>query len=293
MKILLIGKTGQVGGELRRTLAGLGSVTAVGREEIDLGLPDSIRACIRNHEPGLIVNAAAYTAVDQAESEPELALAVNGAAPGILAEEAGQLGILLVHYSTDYVFDGAKEGPYTEQDRPNPNSIYGKTKLAGDEAIRAVGCAHLIFRTSWVYGNRGKNFLLTMLRLAREKETLPVVDDQIGAPTWSRMIAETTTQVLGQMPAPTNTKDFAEVSGIYHLTAAGQTSWFGFAKAILKNDPRKEDHLLREVRPISTAEYPTAAKRPANSVLDTDKLRQRFGIELPHWEESLKLVLGV
>ncbi|AFY32512.1 dTDP-4-dehydrorhamnose reductase [Calothrix sp. PCC 7507] len=290
MKILLTGATGQVGWELQRTLMTIGEVIPVGREQIDLAQLDTIRRTIREVKPDLIVNPAAYTAVDKAESEPELAMAINGIAPGAIAEAAKQVGAAIIHYSTDYVFDGSQATPYTEQDQPNPQNIYGKTKLAGEQAIVSVGVPHLILRTSWVYGLRGKNFLLTMLRLAQEREEIKVVDDQIGAPTWSRMIAEITAQILSQ--SPDNVSDFiASKSGIYHLTASGQTSWYGFAKAILADDI-KQSRKLQRLIPITTPEYPTAASRPAYSLLDSAKLSHTFGLVLPNWERSLELVIS-
>ncbi|MDD5329858.1 MAG: dTDP-4-dehydrorhamnose reductase [Sulfuricella sp.] len=279
MKILLIGKNGQVGWELQRTLATLGEVVAVGRQGMDLTDSDSIRHAIRSAGPDLIVNAAAHTAVDKAESEPDLAMAINGVAPGIMAEEAGRLGAAMVHYSTDYVFDGARTTPYTEEDAPNPLSVYGKTKLAGERAVQAAGIPHLIFRTSWVYGLRGRNFLLTVLRLAKERDELKIVDDQFGAPTWSRMIAEATAQILAQR------KDLNEVGGLYHLTAAGQTSWHGFTRAILDHAAKPSPRLVA----IPTADYPLPAPRPRNSALDNTKMRQAFGLALPAWDAALAL----
>jgi dTDP-4-dehydrorhamnose reductase len=290
--ILLTGANGQVGWELRRTLPPLGRVVALSQEQLDLADPDSIRRALREVRPHLIVNPAAYTAVDKAESEPELAMAVNGVAPGILAEEARRMHASLVHYSTDYVFDGGKPGPYRETDAANPVSVYGRTKLAGEEAIRAVGLPHLILRTSWVYGARGRNFLLTILRLANDRHELNVVDDQIGSPTWSRMIAEATAQMLAR-------GDVDAVSGTYHLSCAGSVSWHGVACAILE-----EYRMLREaagwpalrlqpqnIAAISTAEYPTAARRPANSLLDNGKLARTFGLELPDWRDCLRMAL--
>ncbi len=289
MKILLTGKNGQVGWELQRTLAPLGQVIAVDRQVLDLSKPDSIRSVIREVKPDLIVNPAAYTAVDKAESEPELAMVVNGIAPGIMAEEAKRLGAAMIHYSTDYVFDGKKASPYTEEDAPGPINVYGKTKLAGERAIEAVGIPHLILRTSWVYGMRGKNFLLTILRLAQERDELKIVDDQIGAPTWSRMIAEATAQILAQsvLPLPHHPLPIAEVSGIYNLTAAGSTSWCGFTQAILENAQPG-----MRVSPILTAEYPLPAPRPLFSLLSNDKLSRTFGISLPPWDESLALCMA-
>ncbi|PLZ52995.1 dTDP-4-dehydrorhamnose reductase [Fischerella thermalis] len=296
MKILLTGVTGQVGWELQRTLMTLGEVIAVGRNPnntncyMDLAQPDSIRQIIREVRPDLIVNPAAYTAVDKAESEPDLAMAINGIAPGVMAEEAKRLGAAIIHYSTDYVFDGTYAMPYTESDKPDPQNIYGKTKLAGEQAIAAVDVPHLVLRTSWVYGGRGKNFLLTMLKLAREREEIRVVDDQIGAPTWSRMIAEVTAQILAQ--ASGNVSSFlASKSGIYHLSASGQTSWYGFAESIFAHDPQRSQQKLKKLTAITSSEYPTAATRPAYSLLNSQKLSHTFGITLPHWQKTLELVL--
>ena len=286
-RILLVGKIGQVGWELRRTLAPMARVTCVDFPEIDLTSDDSIRRWVRETRPNIVINAAAYTAVDKAESEPDKAMKINGVAPGILAEEAKKLGALLVHYSTDYVFDGAKTQPYVETDAPNPLGAYGQTKLAGDEAVRAIGGAHLIFRLCWVYGARGQNFMLTMMRLAREREKLRVGGDQVGCPTWSRMIAETTTLALKQAVAA---GDLDAFTGTYHLAASGITSWHGFADAIVKLMP-VEGRKCVQVEAISTADYPTPTKRPAYSVLTCDKLERTFGLRLPHWEESLKQVL--
>lgn len=289
MKILLTGKNGQVGWELQRTLAPLGEVVAVDRQTLDLGDPDSIRSVIREVRPGLIVNPAAYTAVDKAESEPELAMAVNGVAPGVMAEEAKKLGAAMIHYSTDYIFDGCKTSPYTENDIPNPINVYGKTKLAGEQAIQAAGIPHLILRTSWVYGARGKNFLLTILRLAKERDELKIVDDQIGVPTWSRMIAEASAQIIAQTYSPMSNHSLAiaDVSGIYNLTAEGRTSWCGFTQAILENA-----QLGTRVSPIPTTAYPLPAPRPLNSILSNDKLAETFGIKLPSWQDSLALCMA-
>jgi dTDP-4-dehydrorhamnose reductase len=309
MKILLAGKDGQVGWELQRTLAPLGEVVAVDRQAMNLADPDSIRKAVREIEPDLIVNAAAYTAVDKAESEPELAMAINGTAPGIMAEEAKKLNAAIIHYSTDYVFDGTRGTsahptpltllascltPYTEEDTPSPLNVYGQTKLAGEQAVQASGAPHLILRTSWVYGARGKNFLLTMLRLAKEREELKIVDDQIGAPTWSRMIAEATAQILAQCISPLTPHPslFTECTGTYHLTNAGRTSWFGFAQAILESASPLTPHPSPNLIPIPTAEYPLPARRPQNSLLSNEKLHRTFGIALPNWDESLRLCLA-
>ena len=295
-RILVTGKNGQVGFELQRRLARLGQVIAAGRDELDLADPDSIRRTVRKTAPDLIVNAAAYTAVDQAESEPELALAVNGVAPGILAEEAKRLGAALIHYSTDYVFDGDKAAPYNEDDAPCPINVYGRTKLAGEQAIQAVDAPHLILRTSWVYGARGKNFLLTILRLAKEREELAIVDDQVGAPTWSRAIAAASGSMLEHLGygRAAFREACAGQRGIYNLTAAGQTSWHGFAAAILacaaSARPAESDFALARVpqlNPILTEQYPLPARRPRNSVLAHDKLQRAFGLAMPDWKSSL------
>jgi len=285
--ILLLGKNGQVGWELRRTLAPLGPVWALDYPEIDFTEPAALRKLVLDHKPQIVVNAAAYTAVDKAESEPERALLINGHAPAALAEAARQTGALLVHYSTDYVYDGAKRQPYVETDPPNPLSAYGRSKLAGDEAIRRAGCDHLIFRLCWVYGARGQNFLLTMLRLARERETLRVVADQVGSPTWSRLIAEATALALAQW---LRAADRAALHGVYHLRAGGQASWHAFASRIVELMPPAE-RKCRAVEAITTADYPTPARRPAYSVMSCEKLRRTFGLELPDWEQSLRLVL--
>ena len=295
MKILLIGATGQVGWDLQRTLMTCGEVIPAGRKasnvdlRMDLAQPDTIRHTIREVKPDLIVNSAAYTAVDKAESEPELAMAINGIAPGAIAAQAKQIGAGMIHYSTDYVFDGTSQTAYTEEDEPHPQNIYGKTKLAGEQAIQAVGIPHLILRTSWVYGLRGKNFMLTMLRLAQEREELRVVDDQIGTPNWSRIIAEATTKILKYF-SPNSSDLFATKSGIYHLSASGHTSWYGFAKAIFALSSESTEIKLKKLQAISSSEYPTAAKRPTNSQLNAQKLSDVFGLTLPAWEESLELI---
>jgi dTDP-4-dehydrorhamnose reductase len=290
MKILLTGVSGQVGWELQRTLMTMGDVISVGRNQLDLAQPDTISATIRDIKPDLIVNPAAYTAVDKAESEPDLAMSINGVAPGIIAEEAKRLGSAIIHYSTDYVFDGNNSLPYQEDELKNPQNVYGKTKLAGEEAITSVGVNHIIFRTSWVYGLRGKNFLLTMQRLAKEREEIKVVDDQIGAPTWSRMIAEITAQVITQ--GQNNLTDFfTHKGGIYNLSPSGKTSWYGFAKAILKDDFPNNERKLKRLIAITTPEYPTPASRPAFSLLDNQKLSDTFGLKIPEWDQVLKLVL--
>ena len=285
--ILIIGRIGQVGWELRRTLGPLARLVAVDFPDIDLTNASSIVKWVRDTQPQAIVNAAAYTAVDKAETEFEKCNLINGVAPGILAEEAKKASALLVHYSTDYIFDGTKTTPYTEEDAPNPLSAYGRSKLAGDQAIRQTGANHLIFRLCWVYGARGQNFMLTMMRLAREREKLRVVRDQFGCPTWSRMIAESTALALKQT---LGARDLAAFNGSYNLAASGQTSWHGFAEAIVRQMPA-ETKKCREIEPIATSEYPLPAKRPAYSVLSCEKLQKTFGLQLPDWEDSLKQVV--
>lgn len=286
--ILLTGKNGQVGWELQRTLMPLGKVVALGAEELDLSDPDAIRQAVKSIQPDIIVNPAAYTAVDKAESEPELAHAVNGIAPGILAEEAQRLNALVVHYSTDYVFDGTKADAYIESDRPNPQNVYGRSKLAGEDAIRAVGCKHLILRTSWVYGSRGHNFMLTMLRLARERKDLRIVDDQVGAPTWCRSLAEVTAQVLAQLCGSGMRKAAEEVSGTYHLTSSGSVSWHGFAAEILRQAGVQS---MPQLVAIASNDYPTPAARPKNSVLSSERLERTFGLSAGDWRDNLRLCL--
>jgi dTDP-4-dehydrorhamnose reductase len=290
--ILLTGATGQVGWELQRTLASLGRVVAPGHAEFDLSRPETLAAAVRVIKPDLIVNPAAYTAVDKAESEQALAYAVNAEAPLALAKEARRLRITLVHYSTDYVFDGSQTGAYVENDRPSPLGVYGASKLAGEELVQASGADHLILRTSWVYAARGKNFLLTMQRLARERDKLSVVADQFGAPTWARSIAEATAQMLALWLAPGATaEDRKRLSGVYHMTCGGRTSWHGFAEAILQ-DMQARGESIPALKAISTAEYPTPAQRPANSVLSNEKLERSFGIRMPNWDTALMLCLA-
>jgi dTDP-4-dehydrorhamnose reductase len=289
-KILVFGRVGQVGWELRRKLACQGQVIAIEYPEVDFSKPDSIRRAIERADPTVIVNAAAYTAVDKAESDPELAAAINGIAPGLLAEEAKRRANLLVHYSTDYVFDGSKQSAYVETDTPNPISVYGKTKLAGDQAIQAAGGDYLILRTSWVYGARGSNFLLTMLRLAKERPELRIVDDQIGAPTSSECIAQATANILAQLLAPSGSRINGRC-GIYNLTSSGETSWYGFAKTLLTRSADSFGFMVPNLIPITTSEFPRPARRPANSRLSCQRLKETFGVRMPHWEEALSLVL--
>jgi len=279
--ILLIGKTGQVGWELQRTLAPLGRIHAIDYPEIDLADRDALCALLRSSQADIIVNAAAYTAVDQAENDEARAMAINAIAPAILAEEAKKTGALLVHYSTDYVYDGKGNTAFTEQSPTGPLNVYGRSKLAGDQAIEAIGGRYLIFRTSWVYGRRGKNFLLTMLRLAQEREELRVVADQIGAPTWCRMIAEATSLALSSR---------SDLQGLFHLTSTGETSWHGFTEAILELTHGQRERDPRLIG-IPTSDYPLPAPRPHNSRLSCDALLNASGIALPHWRDALALCL--
>ena len=286
-RILVLGKNGQVGWELLRTLALLGDMVAVGRQEVDLTDADKLARLVADLKPFLVVNAAAYTAVDRAESEPQLAHTINAVAPAVLASAARKTGAWLIHFSTDYVFDGAKGCPYLETDVPNPLGVYGRTKLEGERAVQAAGGRYLIFRLGWVYGLRGHNFLLTMQRLAREREELRVVNDQFGAPTWSRLVAEAMVPILRRLLGGDVASD---VDGIFHLTCAGQTSWHGFASRIVERMPESE-RKARMVTPIATADYPTPAQRPSWSVLDCAKVQRTFGVRLPQWEHALELAL--
>ena len=300
--ILLVGKNGQVGSELHGLLSALGVMVAPDRRELDLLDPDSIRRLVREIRPQLIVNAAAYTAVDAAEAEEAHAHAVNAEAPAVLADEANRLGAVLVHYSTDYVFDGKKTEPYNESDPKSPLNVYGKTKLAGEEAVRSSGAPHLIFRTSWVYSTNGRNFLLTILRLATEREELRIICDQTGSPTCASDIAIATSRILtGIYEQGTDWSNFAEVAGTYHMTAAGQTTWYDFAKAILEQASAGTEQLswvaastkghpliTRRILPITSDEYRSAARRPAYSVLSNSLLARTFGFELPDWRIQLQ-----
>jgi dTDP-4-dehydrorhamnose reductase len=299
--ILLIGKTGQVGTELLPLLPSLGNLVVLSRQEADLTKPDDLRRTIRDLAPQVIVNAAAYTAVDRAESEESTARAVNATAPAVLADEAKKIGALLVHYSTDYVFDGRKTAPYNENDPANPINAYGRTKWQGEQAIRDSGANHLIFRTAWVYATHGRNFLLTILRLATGREELRVVRDQIGAPTWSREIAVATAKILTRLLAGGDfPNDLPKLTGTYHLTAAGSASWHDFASAILEEysaapNPKPwaravtagKPIIARTIVPIETSQFPTPARRPANSILSNSKLSATFSIQLPDWRAQL------
>jgi dTDP-4-dehydrorhamnose reductase len=291
MKILLTGKDGQVGFELVRALAPLGEVVAVGRAECDLLDAGALRELVRSHAPDVIVNAAAYTAVDRAESEREAAFAINAGAPAILGEEAARLGALVVHYSTDYVFDGDSRKPYAEGDTPDPQNVYGSSKLAGERALAEACSRHLILRTSWVLGSHGSNFAKTMLRLAAERERLAVVDDQVGAPTSAALLADLTAHLVRQHVREGGTRF---PYGTYHVAAAGETNWYEYARFVL-SAAHAAGRLLRvgpaDVLPVKSAAYPTAAKRPANSRLDTSLFRHTFGLRLPPWQDGVRHVL--
>lgn len=284
MKILLTGTSGQVGYELHQALRGAAELVTPSRNEMDLANLAQIREFIQQVKPDIIINPGAYTAVDKAETEADLAMTINAHAPAVMAEEARKLGAAIVHYSTDYVFDGTKEGPYVEDDPTSPCNVYGKTKVAGEQAIQASGARHLILRTSWVYSLRGNNFLLTMLRLASQRDELRIVADQHGAPTWSRTIARTTARMLPALLA----HDQPDMQGIYHLTAQGQSTWYGFARTIFEK--AMPDRKL-SVIPIASSEYPVPAPRPKNSVMSSEKLMARFG-SLPAWQDALSECLN-
>ena len=305
--ILLIGTNGQVGRALNSMLPRIGEVTALDRQRLDLTQHEEIRRAIHNCHPAFIMNAAAYTAVDKAESEENVARAVNAEAPAVMAEEAKKIGASLIHFSTDYVFDGSKTSPYDEDDPANPRNIYGSTKLEGERAIQASGAAHLIFRTAWVYATHGRNFLLTILRLATQREELRIVRDQIGAPTLNSEIAGATTKILAQI-CDTEGGPFslADVSGIYHMTAGGETSWYDFANAILEEAAKTPAGgpwfaaatsnlplIARRVVPITTNEYPTRAQRPAYSVLSNARLNRTFSVQMPDWRKQLHSVFAI
>lgn len=281
MNILISGRNGQLAQALQQRLGSLGHLHVLGREQLDLGEPERIRRTVRELRPDLLINAAAYTAVDQAEQDTEAAFALNARAPGVLAEEAARLGVPLLHFSTDYVFDGSKATPYTEDDATNPLSVYGQSKLAGELAINAVGGMHLILRTSWVYSLHGRNFLLTMQRLLQEKPELRVVADQIGAPTWAGSLASSTLALIERWQAGQ-----AGAWGTYHMSAQGQTSWFGFAQAIGEH-LKAQGKPCAQLLPIPSSDYPTPARRPLNSRLDCSRLRQQWQVSQPDWRQAL------
>ncbi|HSF82400.1 MAG TPA: dTDP-4-dehydrorhamnose reductase [Anaerolineales bacterium] len=291
MRILLLGKYGQLGWELNRSLLPLGEVLALDYPEIDLAADDFVEK-IRSYRPQVIINATAYTAVDRAESEPEIAMAINSRAPGMMAQEASKLGAALVHYSTDYVFDGAKGSDYLETDAPSPLGVYGQSKLEGELAVQHAGGAHLILRTSWVYSLRGDSFVTKVLQWARQQATLRVVSDQVGNPTWARMLAEITAQVLAKGDDDI-TGWLQERRGLYHLAGSGRASRLEWAQAILQFDPRREGQIVKEILPAQTVDFPTPAQRPLHSALNCDKFKAMFNLELPNWREALQLALAV
>jgi dTDP-4-dehydrorhamnose reductase len=299
--ILLTGRSGQLGAELLPRLEQLGRVIAPRRAEMDLSRPTEILHVMSEVRPQVVVNAAAYTAVDKAENDGAIAQAVNAEAPTLLAEESAKIGAALMHFSTDYVFDGAKQTPYQEGDTPHPRNVYGRTKLAGEEAIRASGVPHLIFRSSWIYANRGKNFPLTILRLAAERDELRIVDDQIGAPTLAAELASGISKILAILLSEKNhIEAFHRVTGTYHISASGATSWYEFAKAIIEGAARNGSVALladattgrtlgqTKIIPVTTEEFGAPAERPRYSVLSNDKLQRTFGIGLPGWREQLQ-----
>jgi dTDP-4-dehydrorhamnose reductase len=291
MKILLFGKNGQLGWELQRTLASLGEVHAFGSRELDLGNLKALSTLIHEVQPQIIVNGSAYTAVDRAEQEPEIAMLINAQAPAVMAECARKLGSAFLHFSTDYVFDGMKNEPYTEADPVGPLNIYGQSKLKGEQLIHEVGAAAINLRTSWVYSLRGDGFVTKILIWARKQETLRVVSDQTGSPTWARMLAQvSTSMVVRGMPAIQ--EYFSEHKGTYHLGGAGEVSRFDFSRAILQYDPQAAEQIVRSVLPARTTDFPTPAKRPLFTALDCSLFERTFGLRMPAWEETLKLAMN-
>jgi dTDP-4-dehydrorhamnose reductase len=290
MRIILLGKFGQLGWELHRSLLPLGPVYAYDQPEIDLSNPVRLRPILEQHQPDLIINATAYTAVDAAESNPELAFAINHDGVGFLAEEACRLQSALIHFSTDYIFDGQKGSPYTENDQPNPLGVYGESKLAGERAIQAIGSSYMIFRTSWVYSLRSESFVTKVLKWSRNCESLRVVSDQISNPTWARVLADATAQVIAK--ADQNTFGWInEHQGVYHLAGSGHISRCDWAKAILKYDPKRDEQITTTLQPAQTSDFPTPASRPLYSALNCDLFSNTFGFTLPPWQEALRLAL--
>jgi len=292
MKILLLGANGQIGWELQRSLAPLGQIKNCDRHTLDIGNFETLRRCMRDYRPEIIVNAAAYTAVDKAESERVKASLVNSEAVAVLADETKKLNAFLIHFSTDYVFDGKKLNAYLEIDKTNPQSVYGKTKLQGEEAIKKSECNHLIFRTSWIYAARGVNFAKTIIKLAKEQDELKVVDDQFGVPTSAELVADITALCLNQI-AQENIL-ISNVSGTYHLTPSGKTSWYGFAQYVISESIRNGASFLAQpenIIPISTSDFPTPARRPSNSQLNTQKFRDTFKLSLPPWQNHVKRLI--
>ena len=291
MQILLLGINGQLGWELRRALATLGQVTALDYPQIDLTRPEQARRVIKRIKPQVIINATAYTSVDGAESEAEVALAINRDAPGIIAEEAKALGAAFIHYSTDYVYDGTKSEPYVETDLPNPVNTYGQSKLAGEHEITQIGGTYLILRTSWLYSLRGETFVNKVLKWSRQYETLRIVEDQVGSPTWCRMLAEATAQVMAM--GSKNIVDWLTAhSGLYHLAGDGYASRYEWAQEILKYDPSPQEQIVEQLLPSLTSEFPTPARRPLFSALDCTRFYQTFGLRLPNWRDALRLALN-
>lgn len=287
MKILLFGKNGQLGWELRRTLAPCGQVAALDYEDLDLVNADQIRQTITDAHPDMIVNASAYTDVDGAQSDREKAFAVNATAPGVMAEQAKLLDIPIVHYSTDYVFEGTRKEPYTEEDRPGPVNVYGASKLAGEGAVKAAGGPHLVLRTAWLYSMRGNNFVTKVLQWSRKHEKLHIVDDQVSNPTWARILAQLTAHVIGR-----GSDYIRERSGLYHLAGTGFVNRYEWAKVILKYDPNPQEQKTTEVLPAATTDIPTPARRPLYSALSSDRFAEVFGLRAPPWEDELKLALA-
>lgn len=291
MKILLFGKTGQLGWELHRTLAPLGRVFAYGPDELDLANLKSLERILKETQPDLIVNASAYTAVDRAEQEPDLAMLVNGRAPGVMAEAARSLNAVLVHYSTDYVFDGEKGSAYTEDDPPNPLNVYGQSKLEGETAIGQAGGVHVILRTSWVYSVGGGGFVSKILSWARKQETMRIVTDQVGSPTWARMLAEVSAMTIARSQ-PDLRGFFGERCGVYHVGGSGTVSRFDFTKAVLDLDPNPEEQIVKRILPALTVEFPSPARRPLVTPLNCSRFEKVFGVSLPMWDETLRLAMG-
>jgi dTDP-4-dehydrorhamnose reductase len=290
MKILLLGSTGQLGWELNRTLLNLGDLVALDYPQINLAKPNTVRSVVHEHQPDLIINATAYTDVNKAESEVDLAMAINGMGPGILAEEAKNLSCALIHYSTDYVFDGTKDRPYIETDLVNPLSVYGQTKLAGENAVRDVGGAYLILRTSWVYSLRRPSFVTKVLQWSRENKTLRIVDDQVSNPTWARSLAESTGFVVA-LTKDSLVEKFNEICGLYHLAGGGSCSRYDWAKEILTADPHKEEQITQQIFPAKSSDFQSRAERPLKSHLNCDKFEEQFRLKLSNWKTDLLLAM--
>jgi dTDP-4-dehydrorhamnose reductase len=291
MRILLLGRTGQLGWELQRTIAPLGNIFALGPEELNLTGLEALARLIHELHPQVIVNASAYTAVDRAEGQVELAMQINALAPAVMAKAAQTLNAVLIHFSTDYVFDGEKDSPYIEEDGTNPLNVYGQSKLSGEQFIAQTGCAHIILRTSWLYSLRGNNFVSKTLAWARQQETLRIVSDQVGSPTWARMLAEITAAMLAQS-LPASQAYFSTRSGIYHLGGSGSVSRLEFARTLLQLDPHSDEQQVRYLEPASTGDFPISARRPLRTSLDCSRFESTFGLRLPNWEESLRLAMS-